>query len=1001
MYYRNTLHSEALCFRLRLGSVIPGAKGYSILIDADGKFGSTGPNADPNYLPATTGTNGNPGFELEVDLFTQSSGQTGIALYNVDGTSSPVLVWSANDYTQFSQVSIAGTNDNGDPDFYLDFFIPWNKITGITSLGITASTKLRFIPTTVMAPQPAIGGPKSDIYGLDDANYSDPNLEYETLLSAMPGFSITELSGTPSGDIPGTNNTQLCTAAPTISSVTTTGGSNGKGTVSGTWTKLAISPVSAATVTVYLNGVALSGTASVTSGGTWTFAVPAAITLANKDKITAQAVAAGENRCQVSNTFTVTNCSSSTWQSLDLVAPNGGSCLSSSSANNQTSPLKGFDATNRNSASWKVYAAGGYANTTQNSTSNVGATTFSNNGSNSTWTYSATGSWQFARGCSGGSGIPNDTYTIWYQDSITGCKSDVTLLCGAISGGSSLAGIIMTPVMSPATITNTTNTIKVVGAAGSLVSLYVNGEVVATATLPGTFNNTTKDSVSFTDLNINVRDVVSVVSSKIQGTLATTYCSAKAPSQVVALCTTPAPSISVNSTTHLLNEDSVFSGTGPVGAGITVYDGTTNLQVAAAVVGVNGMWTTTIKPTAGGTYYAKAQTSCNISAASPVVNTTNGITAGRCGGFTTTNITTATNSISGTITPSPVPTTVNLYEDGYLIGSQSNIINTSSWTIAVANLYSGDGVSTGKLTIGIQETGKSEQRCVAATFVQCTIATLPSFVFKDCTSGCTEATVKSGDQLTYTISNAIIGNFYSLKDSATGTALANGIWASSSTFDITTNSLVKTGAYKVQLVTSNVSPTSMCSMSSAARGYVVLPIELLYFRAENKGAATVLNWQTTIEMNGDHFDVLKSTDGLHFSIIGTVKTTGRGSAYSFTDHKAGTVCYYQLKMVDRDGRYKYSKIIVMRNGTVVLNNVRPNPFTNEINVSVYLHQMQPVTISVIDASGRQAAGKVLAGVQGLNDLKLGGLDGLPPGVYILKINCGDRVFQEKMVKLNK
>ncbi|NTS39836.1 hypothetical protein HRG84_02880 [Flavisolibacter sp. BT320] len=270
MYFRSVAGKEALCFRLRLGSIIPGAKAYSILLDADSKFGATGPNADPNFQAATTGMNGNPGFELEVDLFTQASGQTGIALYNVDGTSTPVLVWSANDYTQFSQLVIAGTNDNGDPDFYLDFFIPWNKITGITSLGITNSTMLRFIPTTVMSPQSAIGGPKSDIYGLNDALYADASLEYETLLSAMSGFSITQLAGTPTGGIPGSGNTQFCTSAPSITSVTNTGGAHNKGAVTGTWSKLSISPESTATISVTHNGTLLTGTATATSGSTWT-----------------------------------------------------------------------------------------------------------------------------------------------------------------------------------------------------------------------------------------------------------------------------------------------------------------------------------------------------------------------------------------------------------------------------------------------------------------------------------------------------------------------------------------------------------------------------------------------------------------------------------------------------------------------------------------------------------------------------------------------------------
>ncbi len=38
--------SETLLFRMRLGTVVPGAKGYSVLFDTGGKFGATVPNAD-------------------------------------------------------------------------------------------------------------------------------------------------------------------------------------------------------------------------------------------------------------------------------------------------------------------------------------------------------------------------------------------------------------------------------------------------------------------------------------------------------------------------------------------------------------------------------------------------------------------------------------------------------------------------------------------------------------------------------------------------------------------------------------------------------------------------------------------------------------------------------------------------------------------------------------------------------------------------------------------
>jgi hypothetical protein len=91
-----------LLFRMRLGDIVSGSKGYSILIDANQRFGSIGTYADPNYKPATSGINGNPGFELEVVLETNFR----VAIYDVDGKddagTTPIATYPINSNSQIS-----------------------------------------------------------------------------------------------------------------------------------------------------------------------------------------------------------------------------------------------------------------------------------------------------------------------------------------------------------------------------------------------------------------------------------------------------------------------------------------------------------------------------------------------------------------------------------------------------------------------------------------------------------------------------------------------------------------------------------------------------------------------------------------------------------------------------------------------------------------------------------------------------------------------------------
>ena len=360
---------------------------------------------------------------------------------------------------------------------------------------------------------------------------------------------------------------------------------------------------------------------------------------------------------------------------------------------------------------------------------------------------------------------------------------------------------------------------------------------------------------------------------------------------------------------------------------------------------------------------------------------------------------------------SATSTTVNLYEDGYLIGSQSGLTNTTNWSITVSNLYPGDGYSTGKLTIGIQESGKDEQLCDTSSvkaFVGCTRPAPASLTYSSCTNcGGSASTVKVGGTVTYTVGDvtnpAVVGYFYSLRNPNTGQSLSTGVWATSTSFNITTDPVTSTGTFAVELVESSVSSSAVCTGSgTASRTYVVLPVNIISFTGAKVNSSNVLSWKTGNELNTLAFEVEKSTDGVSFTKIGTVTASGSNSNYSFTDGSVNSVNYYRLRIVDIDGRVTYSKTIVLReNGSsIVLNSVRPNPFHNDLTISLVLGQVQTVSVSLIDASGRQVATKQIAGVNGLNEITISGLSSLAQGIYTVRVAANNATFQEKVLKRN-
>ncbi|MDP4272428.1 MAG: hypothetical protein Q8909_20245, partial [Bacteroidota bacterium] len=197
--------------RLRVGSIMAGSKGYSVLIDKDSKFGASGPNADPNYKY------GNPGFEYEVVYESNFR----VAVYNVDGATTGTLVaaYDLASNPQYAQTSVALTRDGGNADYFYDFYVP------LSALGITASTPIRVTATTVMSPMGAIGGPSSDAYGNDDL-FSSIYDQWTTDILAQKPFTLTD------GPV-----STFCTAAPTVDSPISASSTS----ISGTWTKASYS----------------------------------------------------------------------------------------------------------------------------------------------------------------------------------------------------------------------------------------------------------------------------------------------------------------------------------------------------------------------------------------------------------------------------------------------------------------------------------------------------------------------------------------------------------------------------------------------------------------------------------------------------------------------------------------------------------------------------------------------------------------------------------------
>jgi len=957
-----------MLFRFRMGSIMPGSKGYSVLLDTDGKFGATGANADPDYQAATTGTNGNPGFEIEIVLETNSR----IAIYNVNGSSTPTLVKAYTAWQDMSQVSIAGTFDNGDPDFFIDFYVPFADLTA-APFSLTTTSSIRMSATTVMSAQAATGGPKSDLYGLNDAGYKSTNDEYEAYINAQPAFTLASLT---TGSI-GT----MCTAAPTLNTPITTGATS----VSGTWTKSTLSgAVNTATIKIYNNGTYTGKNVLATSGVAWT--VSGLTALASGAVITAKAVATGESECLSSNAVTVSSCNSTNRPALPVL-----SCYTTT---------KGITGTNL-STGWTVHvdnlSKGTQENNVANTTTAAFGTTTTGTSPNITWTYS--------NGCASGSPVTGGSYKVYYTNNVTGCVSEPAYVCATGNGGTALAGTLNAPtITAPAgsVFTTATNTISgttqaTTTSGGTAMTLYVDGFSVATTTASAT----SPYSFSFTNLKLLQGQTVYITNEYNTGTQSSSYCESKTLSATV-VCYTTAPLINSDNNSQI-TAGAAITGTSGEAAGTTIKVYTSaNTLVATTTVQSSGTWSTansgttpaTYVAVSGTTYYATAQNgSCGVSTASDNV-TAASATTGRCGTITG-PVNSAALTVSGSVTGSFTTTTINLYLDGTRIGSTST--NNTAWgPISVSNLY-----ANGVLTIGVQETGKQEQYCSSsATTITCSTGPATPNVSPSTSS------LSPGQTQTYTVNNAVSGAFYGLADATTGKSLGTGVWATSTNISLTTDAFT-TGNYSVVVKGTSLTGVSVCSSAPATTSILVggaaVPLQLIDFSGKKTGTAIILNWVTENEINTSYFEIERADNGIGFRKLAQQNVaTGTGQkTYTYTDeHPLPGTNYYRLQMVDVDGIYTYSKIIAIRNdGSVVaVDRLSPNPFTDKFVISMVLEKKAQLKITLMDINGRLLKSKEAEGRNGTNNILFDNLHYLPRGIYLVQVRAENVLLQQKIIK---
>ncbi len=176
--------------------------------------------------------------------------------------------------------------------------------------------------------------------------------------------------------------------------------------------------------------------------------------------------------------------------------------------------------------------------------------------------------------------------------------------------------------------------------------------------------------------------------------------------------------------------------------------------------------------------------------------------------------------------------------------------------------------------------------------------------------------------------------------------------------------------FKFRMVTSFEPSTSNYTASTSTSSYATtgtlrlddvtigenstLPTKIKGFSALNLQGNVQLNWLTNNEINVKQFEIEKSWENNQFLKLATLEAKNNSqNSYTFIDRLVtNETIFYRLKIVERDGSFKYSSVIRTEEKRNSKLNVYPNPTnTNTITIT-HSPALKNTRVSILSNDGK-------------------------------------------------
>lgn len=184
------------------------------------------------------------------------------------------------------------------------------------------------------------------------------------------------------------------------------------------------------------------------------------------------------------------------------------------------------------------------------------------------------------------------------------------------------------------------------------------------------------------------------------------------------------------------------------------------------------------------------------------------------------------------------------------------------------------------------------------------------------------------------------------------------------------------------------------ALANATGGTNALPVNWLRFSTTAQNSDVLLSWGVAQEINVSNYTVEHSMDGAHFSALAlvTANTNNSGNnTYSYLHAKpVPGQHYYRIKETDKDGRFAYTKIAMVKIAGKNSFSATPNPTRDVVNIT------SGDAIKEIDCYN--ALGQLIKKIMPAANTYRLSLKQMSAGVYTIKVVTAAGTYNSKVVK---